>query len=126
MILFFKLLFYQKLYRLRRKFENSKILGETARFAEMLENLNKFSKLIHHVKSPSSMPIETPMVSCDILTNLNIPHGSQLHPVPPSLPVQTSSSAVLEDLSEYFDVTALLPHSSPHQETFITINDQQC
>ena len=25
--------------------------------------------------------------------------------------------------SEYFDVTALLPHNSPHQETFTTINN---
>ena len=104
-----------KCYRLRRRFENLKIVKETARFAETLKNLNKFSKLIRPVKSPSSMTIEMPMVSCDLLTDMIPSHGS--------LPIQTTTSAVLEDLSEYFDVTALLSHNLPLQETPNTINN---
>ena len=114
-------------YLRRRRFENSKILGETARFAELLENLNKISKMIQPVKNSSSMPmpVEMPILSCDHLTNHDINtlhlHESQCHLSPPPLPIQTSASTILEDLSENFDITALLSYDLPLESSDIQV-----
>ncbi len=59
------------------------------------------------------MPLEIPMFSCDNLStdiDNNNPHKPQ-YPLP--LNNQTSASATLEDLGDYFDITELLSYNLP-------------
>ena len=94
MILLCELLFFtnnQTLYYRRLRSPNSKVLEETARFVKTLENLNKFSQMIHPFTRPSPSPIEVPMVTCDFLTTASDSQHdtfSLLQP-PPSASLQT-------------------------------------
>ena len=79
--------------------------------------------MIQPVKNLSSMPLDMPILSCDHLTDHDINtlhlYESQCHPCPPSLPIQTSASTNLEDLGEYFDITALLSYDPPLESSDI-------
>ena len=59
------------------------------------------------------MPIEIPMFYRDHLntdSDTNTPHQPQY---PPPLHNQTAASDTLEDLGDYFDITALLSYNLP-------------
>ena len=81
--------------------------------------------MIQPVKNLSSMSVEMPILPCDHLTDHDINtlhlHESQCHPCPPPLPIQTSATAILEDLSDYFDITALLSYDPPLESSDIQV-----
>ena len=79
--------------------------------------------MIQPVKNLSSMSVDMPILPCDHLTNhdLKTLHESQCHPCPSPLPIQTSASAILEDLSEYFDITALLSYDPTLESSDIQV-----
>ena len=76
--------------------EYSKILRETTRFAEMLENINKISiSMIQPVKSSFALPLVTPRVA-------NFHYDINTQPSP------FSQEDNLEEICQQFDITEFL------------------
>ena len=97
--------------------EYSKILRETAKFAEILENLNKISiSMIRPVKSTSSLPLVTPIVTnLDYDINTQQPHlTGKLHPA--TSPAQGDNNLTpLEENCQQIDITEFLSFNFPEE-----------
>ena len=95
------------------RLENSKVLAETARFAEMLENINKISiSMIQPITSSSSQPLMVTDLHNDINTQ-QPQHNANTHPAPAF--TQGVNPHTLEEICQHFDINELLAFNFPEE-----------